>query len=176
MAPSVSLSKSFGDSNCDCRLEQALLLIARVLTGADLIPSSGTEGGSLCGQVIPARLRAEQPAFRSRAGADAGSRGQARAGGKSPGRAVARRLIFAFLSLAPSTDGYNVTIPPERTKTWRTLERPMPAVLVAAMRRYFDHYRSVRNNRTPAPPVWLARSGAQFPADTFADMITKRRC
>ncbi len=109
-------------------------------------------------------------------------------------------LMFAFLAMRPlrlknmiqlelgtelaaSADGYDVTILPGRTKTWRTLEFPVPAVLVPAMRRYLEHYRpvlsvsrmtSVGDDRAPAPPVWLARSGAQLPADTFADMITRR--
>ncbi len=109
-------------------------------------------------------------------------------------------LMFAFLAVRPlrlknmtqlelgtqlaaSADGYNVTIPPERGKTWRTLEFPVPAALVPAMRRYLEHHRpaletgpmnGVRAYDAPDAPVWLARSGAQFPADTFAAMITRR--
>ena len=85
--------------------------------------------------------------------------------------------------LVPAPDGYDVTIRPERSKTWRTLEFPVPAALVPAMRRYLDHYRPVlaagamspvRDEEAPAPPVWLSRSGVQFPADTFATMIIRR--
>jgi integrase len=109
-------------------------------------------------------------------------------------------LMFAFLALRPlrlknmtqlelgtelvaSPAGYDITILPDKTKTKNTLEFPLPAALVPAMRRYLQHYRpalaaapmhSIIKGGDPARPVWLARSGAQFPEHTFADMITSR--
>ena len=85
--------------------------------------------------------------------------------------------------LVESADGYNVTIQPDETKTRRTLEFPVPATLVPAVRRYLAFHRKIlaagaadgQDTTTGQPDyVWLARSGARLPADTFGDMITKR--
>ena len=109
-------------------------------------------------------------------------------------------LMIAFLAMRPlrlknltqlalgtelveSAAGFDVTILPDRTKTKNTLEFPAPAVLVPAMRRYLEHYRPAlaaglsgagADGTGEAAPVWLARSGAQFPADTFTNMVAKR--
>ncbi len=109
-------------------------------------------------------------------------------------------LMIAFLAMRPlrlknmtqlelgtqlveTVAGYDVTIPPNKTKTWNMIEFPVPDLLVPAMRRYLEHYRPVlaagpdgagAGEMDQAAPVWLARSGAQFPADTFADMVSKR--
>ena len=108
-------------------------------------------------------------------------------------------LIIAFLASRPlrlknmleleigihlieSSTGYEVTLPPETTKTKCTLEFPLPTLLVPAIRRYLGHYRDILAagpNGLLAEPsgsarfMCLARSGAQFPIASFEDMISR---
>jgi integrase len=85
--------------------------------------------------------------------------------------------------LSESNTGYEVSLPPEKTKTKSNLEFPLPAMLVPAIQRYLSYYRGVlaagRNGSLVEPSgsarfMWLARSGAQFPIASFEDMVSRR--
>ena len=84
--------------------------------------------------------------------------------------------------LVETAGGFTVTILPGQAKTPRTLEFPVPDTLVPAFRRYLAVHREILAAGAPRQQdvsakqpdyVWLARSGARLPADTFADMIGK---
>lgn len=80
-------------------------------------------------------------------------------------------------------EGFKVSLPPEKMKNHTSLEFPLPAALVPFMRRYLTLYRptlaagpygAAAGYPEQATSLWLARSGARFPSDSFADMITAR--
>ncbi len=85
--------------------------------------------------------------------------------------------------LTETGDGFKVALPPESMKNHSSLEFTLPAVLVPFMRDYLTLYRPVlgagpygatAGNPEHVAALWLARSGAQLPSDSFADMITAR--
>lgn len=85
--------------------------------------------------------------------------------------------------LVKSDAGYDVNLPPEKTKTKSTVEFPLPAMLVPFIQRYLSYYRGVLaagpNGSLVEPAgsarfMWLARSGAQFPVASFEDMVGRR--
>jgi integrase/recombinase XerD len=78
--------------------------------------------------------------------------------------------------------GYDVSLPRTKTKNHRPLEFPMPAALVPFLRRYLEEFRPIlaagpygvaSGHLLSESFLWLARSGARFPPDTFADMISR---
>lgn len=103
-------------------------------------------------------------------------------------------LMIAFLAARPlrrqnmielrlgteiieTRDGYRVALPAEACKARRPLEFPLPATLRPCIDVYRAEHRPVLAAGGAAPGtsnLWLARSGAPFPSDSFADMITRR--
>ncbi len=73
-------------------------------------------------------------------------------------------------------DGYRVILPPEVYKTRIAFEFPVPDRLVPYVRHYLAEHRKVLAAGGAVPGcqhLWLARSGAPWPSDTFADMISR---
>jgi integrase len=96
-----------------------------------------------------------------------------------------RRANFIGLNLAEhvtrTSEGWNVSIPADQTKvrSGPDLEFALPAGLNEPMERYLaDHRLTLAgadlglNARQDA--LWLSRSGAPWPSDTFADIVTRR--
>ena len=106
-------------------------------------------------------------------------------------------LMFAFLAARPlrlknmtglvvgvhlleDNGGYKIVLTPDDTKTHAHLEFPLPQRLLPYMRDYLNHHRKVLATGPPgAKPgdpahanfLWLARTGMQFSADTFAHKV-----
>jgi integrase len=85
--------------------------------------------------------------------------------------------------LTATKDGYDIALAGGDMKAKAPLEFALPQELVAPMTRYLAHYRKVLSagphGAAAGYPdqekfVWLARSGAMFPQDTFATMIAER--
>ncbi len=80
-------------------------------------------------------------------------------------------------------EGYAVVLPPTVTKTHSEVEFPLPEVLTVPMRDYLTDYRPIlgagpfgveAGYADQARFVWLAKSGRQYPSDSFAAMLTAR--
>jgi integrase/recombinase XerD len=103
-------------------------------------------------------------------------------------------LLFAFLAACPlrrtnmvtlvlgrslveEGDGYRILIAAQEYKTRTAMECPLPADLAPWMRHYLTEHRPTLAQGPDAIAddlsLWLARSGAPLPPDTFADMISR---